>query len=457
MAYKGLIVGVHADFVPPKEVIAKAMELYPDAFGAAMPDVATDVVHVVCAAVDKDSKVELEGEQGIMAILENSKAVPRVLYFGKNEGGFHEDDLQPYLIVTDESGDKTHIAVFLEGDFVIGEKPGTPHSNEYGVVNDLLGEKVQAIWEQQGNDITKTMNVLDSALVRKEFQAICLPRGHIVFIAGDNQVHRNHHGQKPVDPEWGWLSHPLEIEQMRQENTEKAKSSNPLDMLKASVKKLTGDKQPPAEPPVKTDGPKADTAIPSEAGKDDRMVEIKGHDRTARKKFIKRNFNLPNGELPKNWETVKEMPYSQLKAGSGLRDRDLQSGMAEAKGIVEHPTVVPPGQLESFNKKVPSIKLEELKTLQELEETDPTFFENTGLAMSDVLRYPKSAYLGMIKDEPRLANNLMNDMRNMCLKAMAKYPDIFKEPDDEEEEAAPAATAGKINPLEVLKRQQQRM
>lgn len=130
-----------------------------------------------------------------------------ILAFGR--GVSLEEDRQPFKTLTDEAGNPICVA-FIEGDFQGFEPVESSHSTSSICHTEYLCPKVMDIFTGCGEDLDKTIEKLNSAMVRREITNMCFPatdaRGEILLLFANGKKVSFVKGDSHRKYEWGETS-----------------------------------------------------------------------------------------------------------------------------------------------------------------------------------------------------------------------------------------------------------
>ena len=181
------------------------------------------------------------------------------------KGASSEESKQPFNTLQNE-GDNCICATFIEGDLQGFGFPESSHSIEYAAHQEYVQAKIIDIFRDCNEDISKTVEKLNSALVRRELATTCFPtpdaRGEILLVFANGQTVNIVKGDKHQKYPWGEVSQALGY----QGNAEtKAEPKKPSMMGKVKTTPKVENKKP-------------DTAISSalEKAKEKEQITIKG-------------------------------------------------------------------------------------------------------------------------------------------------------------------------------------
>lgn len=159
--------------------------------------------------------------------MKNSTAF--ILCFGK--GVQLEEDRQPFKTLTDETGKPICVA-FIEGDFQGFEPTESSHSVSSVCHSEYLCPKVMDIFTTCGEDIDKTIEKLNSALVRREIMNTCFSaadaRGEIVLLFANGKKINFFKGDKHKKFDWGETSLAFAYEEKSTAIVTPSKARGPL-------------------------------------------------------------------------------------------------------------------------------------------------------------------------------------------------------------------------------------
>lgn len=347
----GTVAVVRKDKTLPSEMQTKLIGAHKSGFGFAVFDEGEILTETVLS-INADGK-EIDLGLTLSNVEESFKTCTRIYHFSSTPDG--TSDIQPFSIIKD--GNDDILVAVAEGDFPGYAKADSSHSNAYHMVNDYLSEVCKEVYQEADEDVDKMMTTFETPRFRKGMLGILSPRGVITLIgACDKDPTILSVNQDGAQFDWGYLSNtpgfraeePEPVGEPVQEPVkelsakEKYLAKKAAEATGTSSAAATGSKIPQPEVVGKLgDKPKKDEEL---VKIDSRLIG------RARKRYLKNNFKLPEGNLPQDWETKELWPVSMLKPGSALKP--FTKSFAEAGAIlkaqpegIEEPsvtTVVPP-------------------------------------------------------------------------------------------------------------------
>lgn len=462
MALKSVIVVRNKGQKVTDDYFKKALKDYTSLFS--LTTIADGEISATCVTTGEKNAVSFEGDGGIKEISEAFEDHNLVMWLGQCDYEIGEGDRPPYTIV-DKDG-KSQIVAYLEGEFPGFVHPESSHPTETYVVAEYLAEKCQEVFDQQSEDIEKTLKVFDTPVFRKEIRNILLPRGNIVMFAANGEVMRFSVSEKTADLPWGWVSDHLGGTTVEKKEEKKL---SPMEILKLKKSQKTE-----AKPPVEE--PKTDTKVPPDAGKEQKPEEFappSDYFGNRLKKWYNRNreggwkgTQGNGGHIPAiDWTKRPSIPAEHLKKSSALRAHKEFSGIGpENKGVItEVPSVISPSKISDLSTWLKSIELISPEKIQEVEDTYPTFTdqvpEELQYTLEKVCQWPSKKIREFIKGaahEQALYSLLIEFMQEyreyMDMKEFVKWKGQQKE---EKKDEPPAADMSKLSPMERLKLKKQ--
>lgn len=172
------------------------------------------------------------------------------------KGADTEESKQPFNTLQNEGGNCI-CASFIEGDLQGFGAPETSHSIEFAAHQEYLGPKIIDIFTSNDEDLTKTVEKLNTPFVKREIMNACFPtpdgRGEILIVFANGQRVSIVKGDKHKKYEWGEVSQSYAYEG-------KAVETKPAEVKRGLGSKKTDMKVDPKSLPDKTPE-KTDTAI----------------------------------------------------------------------------------------------------------------------------------------------------------------------------------------------------
>lgn len=196
----GVIVSVKPGKSIPPALSSKITKDHFDAIVVAAPDEG--------GVVDLPFPVDANIDKSIDNTLSMFKDVPCNLYFSTPVKGLKRIDRQPFPLIFDNSGEKVLISAMLEGAFPKYSEDG--YTSAFCVVRDLLADAMKDLYQENKENLAKTMFAADSASFRRLIgTAMGGQRGAILLIPAEGSpvllakgvMDDNGTG---VQGDWGW-------------------------------------------------------------------------------------------------------------------------------------------------------------------------------------------------------------------------------------------------------------
>lgn len=409
---------------------------------------------------------------------------------------YHADDdeltvesLQPFNIISNDK-DEVLLSVMLEGEGFLGltDEEGKPHSNEWLAVQQILGDQLCDLYEENGSDLAKLLTELDKPEFRKELRELLLPRGQLHVIPAEGKPLGFIVDDKNVGKEfsWGYVSKTLGYteEVAKVEKPEPPKKMSFKDRIaqakagtavsgeaKTSVPTVaasddTNKKEIPKETPLvwKGQGAGGTTYMGKTKQSDTNILWCKPRAGAGLKEAI--HYWNSNCAIPRpkdDREIFNGFPATQLKAQCAVRTAAENLGliepvtaMREAMSKAQSTTKTAAAAVDKKDDKVDKedatpliIPADEKKALAAIIAGMPTmddaniekelgaypkFTELMAVPFATVIRWRPSA---MLRLEKRSLVNLNNELRMALYKA---NPKAFELKVETKEETAPATS-----------------
>lgn len=429
MATSGVIIEKKEGHVLPRELVEDALKMFPNSVGAAT--IKDGSLHLIRqqATFDLDEFIKKQDQL---------KDTRTIFYFGRNDGSYMDEDLQPIVVLEDE-GDPILVA-FLEGDFP-GGPPKTVHSNEYHLVDGYLAEKMEALWDLCDGDMEKMMAMMDKPATRKEMQNTWgAGGGTIVLMAvtGDMVVF----SQNPdrIEGEWGWASDDCKLmvepyDTKSKEDAAKSTSVPATGEKKLSVaERLALKKQ---QGPSATADPKTATAIPASVS----PIEMKKigpapvHLNNAGKrewwatKLAPFGLGVPQGY--KNPGCVVEIPASALKKA----EEPVLPKKVEDKAVTEEVfPVIDPKIKQAIFEDLKNVVKETPEVREKNSKEFPNAASAVGIGLETTFSWDAATMKGIVCKYPTWGWVYAYNMRNLYIAAMMEMEKLTAPAGEKKEE-----------------------
>jgi len=395
----------------------------------------------------------------------------RVVLFGQRykDGDVMDEDKQPFPIII---GDDNHmkLVAFLEGTFP-GYDREDSHSPEYYAFSEYIFEKINEAYEACGKDLTKLMGRLDTAVVRKDFGNLWTPRGFLTLFDCAGRMIHYPKNELALNLPWGNMSRPVDEIKTEVKVVEvqgpPAKAETPAERI-ARIRAAAAGKAPvvastspiapqPTSVPI-VEKPKTDTAVPSTAGKDERIFPPAKLTKNRQiKNWVNNNFQ---NSASHNADDVRKngIPRSLLKASSAyakapagtvqaLVEKDADKYPDEPE-VVSAPAETMPILLPQARKDITeylkNVALVDPEKIKGAEEPYQSFFQQTGYKLEDFIRLPRRSIQWLCEQHKFATSIVIRDLLNMLVELKPELVGMSKpkaETKTEEPVAAPAQPA----------------
>jgi hypothetical protein len=409
---------------------------------------------VGCVFVDSGKIESYSGNERASSISikqsEDAFNFRQIYWFGCSEADFLEDDLQPFVIVQDAAGN-AQIVAMLEGMFTPYDHPEDNHSTSYFVVNETLADKVNKVFEDCDEDLTKTMSILQSDDFKNDLKSVLHPDGVITLLCinGDLVTYHPKDYSAYVTGPWGWSSKAMGYTEPKPAIIDTTGGSTMTAAERLAAKRAAAKSGAPgtgAQPSVPAVAQKTDTRIPESAIDPIQLPppEYLTH-RNSHKlinKWWNRNFEFgaDKNKRPSGWESGKiGFPYSKLKVNSSLRARRPGEQIIGEPGGVSIPPIISAKHIEIMNSEKGFLKdvnedspnLLDLKSINEIEENYSSFFDQCDYPLHLFLRWSLKKKRDFVKEYPQAAYTALVDLCTMLVK---QNPKLLETPPKKEEE-----------------------
>jgi hypothetical protein len=378
--FSGVVVVVEAGQVPPKDYIQKIAELHNSCASIAMADEGELLIR------RDPTPIPVDGEDGIMDVLEKNKNNNRILQLGK--GTFHEDDLQPYVILEDKDKNPLLVA-FLEGDFTPFHKEGGTHPNEFYFVHELLRPKIQRLFGHLNGDMAKLLaEIKDTS---KEYDIGFGNRGSLLLLANIEHALNPMLISKAADSKeftWGMTTKTCGYGEFPNK-TESAKTENAFTPNKLGSKPPTNTSVPTVIQNQTVNTPKTETTAAQVAevwGRPPDRLKSKGERSSWYKTYA---VKFPQNFLysPAPTVLIKPEMVDQFRSRAGVVMPNPTTPVADTKPLSQPKPVMPIAdakELEDFKVWQNTLDSNALKVtdpdkIPEQEIDAPTFTDHLGV------------------------------------------------------------------------------
>jgi hypothetical protein len=388
---RSLIIYRHKNMNVPDAYLEKAVKAYPHWCGLAF---------LSDGEITYSQSIEPATVAGIKKIQNDEEYINSDIIFtlgreaGKPELTDASTCLQPFETITEIKGNAqiTHAIAFVDGDFSEYANNEASDGRPYLFVKTYLTPKIRDIWELVGEDPQKLANQLKKPHVDKEIIAaamsgedkeVCIAiltsapeKGFISFMSSD----------KSDDYPWGFVNDSLGYTGTDDNDEEGDKTGSTAK---------TGD----TSRPTMFQGRPPATLIKNE------------HLRAAYSKF--HGKPTPNGYKERSWQSIlPDMVEAARTEGWDLKPlASTEPTKPDKPATVSVPTVTNKEKALQFVKAI-DVSTLVVMTPEEMAKNEiarPTFFDQTGAKLQDVINWDKKTVDKLIEDNPELASVLFRD------------------------------------------------
>lgn len=348
-------------------------------------------------------------------------------------------DHQPFEIVKDADG--VQIIAFAEGDFPSYEDPDKLHSNEYYLVQEFLDGEIKKVYQENDEDLAKTMQALADETYRKTMLEKVAPRGVITIQSSDGSDPVTYAvNEQGLQADWGYVSrtHGWSATETLHVAATATPGLTPRQQKLAAMNaaKPNGEPAPtPVEPkPATTNTPKVPlrtegtaTKIPDRAAAT--MVQIPTNLRGKHvKKYHEKHFGKNNVPVEAAWYKPRPvtdlLPTSHLARLNNLGDLGKATAAQTAaepanpgKGIAEVPPMMPPQLKKTLmeNIKKGNIGMYTPEQILEVEKEFPSFSDQIGEPLEKLVLWSNKTLRALTQQELFC---YANQMRHEVVKAV---------------------------------------
>lgn len=433
MSHQAVIATKFPEQTIPKAYVDKILPTYKTCIGYAVPT-EKGTIEVF------QSNGTVEDYSGVAEVMKDN---PRIttFYFGLNDADFHEDDLQPFIILKNDEGQPIMVA-FLEGDFSNFHQAESARSDEFFAVDEHLRDKITELYHENGKDMDKLIEKLDGASFRRDLQQVIVSRGHIVLMTGSGKtIVFNKNNKQGMEFPWGEVSNCLDY-------TEEKVPEAGVDKPKLKLKTKAPPFSTPSVPSVEKQKDTETKHIPTEA----KFYPPQNRSGKDLKKWYRTHYQ--GHFCPNDWEKRPGIPESKLAADSHLRvKKDLaaldtlkktDTAIPASAGMTTEPVpLIGPEAKEAFKTNVLP-NLNEFLSPEELKAQESRFqsmMDQTGWSLDQCLTQTLKGYQNFVnltttqKGGNNVIAGFIHSLRNLLY---AKAPELFKSKDVEiKQPAAP--------------------
>jgi hypothetical protein len=433
MSHQAVCLSINAGQQVPEAYLTKLLESYKTCIGYAFADDdGTIPIFQSNGTADIASFREVEKEYGANNLH---------FFFGNYEANYHDDDLQPFVLLKDGDGNCLACA-FGEGSFPGYVHDASNHSEFFFCFTEYLFDEVQEPWHKGDMSLDKLAEDLDGPMFRKRIMNVMGSRGEITILLGNGKVvNYLKNNVQGANFAWGHTSNKLDY------NEAVGPSSNLKD--KETLKlKLTSETAPPASvPSVK---PSEELIYPPNDQKHGKSFRkwrnrhfCKNISEAEAAKGISPSLLRPESALRKTFKSLEEAEEKLVAQAAAVTLPDKGTGMT-----TERPPIIPNGVLKQLIDEFhPSIKeFIDPEELPKLEKRFASYFQQTNYTPADALTWTMSDIYRLGATNVHALAVLFNSVRCMLY---AKDPTLFKKGKPVADAAAipmqPAKAGGALN------------
>lgn len=453
--------------VIPSTLGQKVVEDFDSCLGVAYVNDGKMVCETQAAGVTLE---DFEGHQ------KDFSASTRVYQFAESSDPVKEEDLQPFILLTE--GDDKVVAAIIAGRFDI-ENDGQM-SDAYVLSETLLKEKLSDLWTLCDKDIGKLAARMTSGSFKKDMELLCKPfKATIVFMLNTGKVIKYSYSDDQADTTWGYTSSSLGIKEGIFPGEEKPsalgkkrfgiKASTPATVPAQALAPAVApaapapspQEQKPAVAPsppiaeVVNKGPTANDLKASTALSPQEVVWVVPHEHMKLHKVEEWYRKRNNGIVPENYKqrppikmsaetarrqgSVKIVPEPTTKTGGYKAFEDAAKAIAPK---IAASTPTPPPSLEV----IPVYSKENIKKVgdliqankqimdpvdwEKLENKYPSFEKAHALTPDDTARFPLKLRVEIARADPlqvaHVWSNLDHQRHILARKVLALEEELAK-------------------------------
>lgn len=448
----------------PEDFLRKAAETNKTYYGMALAlggEVQMDIGQPVSVEAIMDAQKSFQDEQ-------------MIIHLANCTGPLHPDSIQPFILWDIPAGEGEARAIpvlvaVLEGDYSShGEvaKEGNQPSDEWNMVQKLLGPKIEQFAEIVGGDIEQLKKFCASDVFTIDMNNAAVNRGVVTLLFGDGTLITHEMNDKSKQFDTFWTSNhygygatsaaaTTATTSTRRFGNRAVASTQPLVNVGAAAdpnpfkaqadKVLTKDTGTVLDNKAKPDDLKTATVMLEgvKLGKQGRpMVGPFLDDKLSQSERKKRWYDLA-GHLPDNWKDkdataeMNERIYSNLTKGAAKKNKSLadtvkawlvgamQTTDGKSEGRIVHPDrsnpVIPVEQqkefIEGFLPEINKIlgnngrEMPDPRKMQAEEIKFKSFADTNGIKLGEILRWPFAILATCCEKFPDMMARCIMDLR----------------------------------------------
>lgn len=202
---RGQIIRSNKGTVPPREHLEEILNVYDACFGMCYVEDGKLLIIRVSEKMSLDD---------VVSIFDSVKEKSAVAYFGKSEGVYSVEDVQPFTSMNDQ------MAVFLDASFeeyAHPENTETKRSRAFFAFQEYFQPEIESNAELAGHDLEKVVNSLRGNAFKRKMDKELLKEGGscVVFSnTATQEIHQWCTNTTAVTCDWGWTSDDFRDEEM---------------------------------------------------------------------------------------------------------------------------------------------------------------------------------------------------------------------------------------------------
>lgn len=231
MAHKDMIMYREAGKVVPDPVLEAILKKYPTCAGMGF-------LEEGLLEMDLVAPVPLTA---IRKTLELYKDTGVLLTFGDYPTGYHEDDMQPFVVLQDNN--KVIALAFVQGDFPGFIQADSARSAQYFFAEKHIIPTLAEVWAFAEKDFARFKGLLKKGMIKNGMMAGAVLKANVVLMLNDGELQVYSKDGDPVKTDYGWTTDTNLTQVKAAAKEEKTPVKN-----KAGFQKATAAAEPPPEP-----------------------------------------------------------------------------------------------------------------------------------------------------------------------------------------------------------------
>lgn len=212
MSFQHQLLIKNSGFLIPEPLLKRTTQLFTSCWGMALVNEGVIDVRRENSPPNFDELAEMQN---------TLKDEDFILFFGQGGTKFHDDDVQPFDIITVKAADgieDVKLVMFADGDFTAHFKEGTTHPNEFLFTKAYLIPKLNRALGHVNGDVAELVKEIVDPASYMEYAGHFGERGNLVFMAAQPKDQINLIKKPGIadDPtcivgDWGYASKAMDM------------------------------------------------------------------------------------------------------------------------------------------------------------------------------------------------------------------------------------------------------